>query len=255
MTAAWEEMTEAVKMSFEGNWYLLFFFGCLVYLLIAEKKWRNFTIPALLLSALVLNPFFYQKLWVPVLKYAYWRTFWMLPIVPVLAATIVSIAGKCRKKTGKVVVCICAAALCLLGGHRVYDSDTNRFYPAANAYKLPQGVIEVSDYLLSLEEHPRVVADARLICYIHQYTMDIDLMYGREALGQYILGIGPDQEAVYEQMQSDHPDYQMIRQSMSNGSYTYLVVDRARIPEGVSITDSGFQFLADVNDYSIYKIS
>ena len=50
MAAGWEEMTAAVKMAFEGNWYLLFFFVGLVYLLIAEKKWRNFTIPGLILK-------------------------------------------------------------------------------------------------------------------------------------------------------------------------------------------------------------
>lgn len=254
MAAGWEEMTAAVKMAFEGNWYLLFFFVGLVYLLIAEKKWRNFTIPVLILSALILNPFLYRKLWVPVLTYAYWRTFWMIPIVPVMAAAAVSIAGKCRKKSLKGAVCVCTAVICLLGGHRVYDSDTNRFFPITNAYKLPQGVIDVSDYLLAQEAHPRALVDSRLMCYIHQYTMDIDLMYGREAYGQYILAVGADQSAVFQQMESGNPDFQMIRQMMQNYSYTYLVIDRAKIPEGVQITDSGFRFLADVNDYSIYKV-
>ena len=115
-------------------------------------------------------------------------------------------------------------------------------------------MIDVSDYLLTQETHPRALVDSRLMCYIHQYTMDIDLMYGREAYGQYILAVGADQSAVFQQMESGNPDFQMIRQMMQNYSYTYLVIDRAKIPEGVQITDSGFRFLADVNDYSIYKV-
>lgn len=75
----------------------------------------------------------------------YWRMFWLLPmffcIAYVLVRWLFAVEGRMRFA----IFFVAAAAVIMLSGQRVYT--TANFQKAENAYKLPQSVIEVCDFV------------------------------------------------------------------------------------------------------------
>ena len=69
-----------------GNRYLIAYPVALAALLVLMKGRRvRFLFPAMILTVLIVNPLFY-RLWEKLDLYAWWRLFWMVPVIPVCAA-------------------------------------------------------------------------------------------------------------------------------------------------------------------------
>lgn len=265
MTEAWRQVLDTVRESFAGNRYLILWIISLVYLFFAEKEKRKILVyPSILLGVLIFNPVLYRYVWHKLFDYAYWRAFWMVPVLPVIAAAAVSLAGKMRRKSAKAAVIAAVLAVSALTGTYIYK---DRFVRAQNRYKLPQAVVDVADALLALDSEPRAAVDASLFCYIRQYSSDIHLAYGRDAWG-YIDAIGNGHYSVYQQMVQPQPDLGYVRSCLLEWKYDYLVMLPSQAPgyrqedaesyDGAFYTDAmssaGFKYLETVNGYLICKV-
>ncbi|MGI6057036.1 MAG: hypothetical protein ACOYBD_08670 [Bilifractor sp.] len=264
MTEASRQVLDTVRESFAGNWFLLLWIISLIYLFFAEKeKRRIFVYPSILLGVLIFNPILYRYVWDKLFDYAYWRAFWMVPVLPAIAAAAVSLAGRMRRKSVKAGVIAAVLALSAVTGTFIYK---DRFVRAQNRCKLPQASIDVADALLALDSEPRATVDASLFCYIRQYSPDIHLMYGRDAWG-YIDIIGNGSYSVYQQMILPQPDLSYVRSCMLDWKYDYLVMLPSQAPgyrqEDAESYDSsfysdalgsaGFEYLENVDGYLICK--
>lgn len=265
MTDAWRQVLDKVRESFAGNWFLLLWIVALIYLFFAEKEKRKLLVyPSILLGVLIFNPFLYRYYWRKLFDYAYWRAFWMVPILPVIAAATVSLACRMRKNFMKAAVIVLALAVSAATGTFIYK---DRFVRAQNRYKLPQASVDVADALLALDREPRAAVDSSLFCYIRQYSPDVHLMYGRNAWG-YIDYIGGDQYSVYQQMTQPQPDLNFVRGSMLNMDYDYLVMLPSQAPgyqqedaesyDASFYTDAmrsvGFEYIDTVDGYLICQV-
>ena len=102
MTEAWRQVLNMVRESFAGNGFLVLWVVSLLYLFFAEKGKRKILVyPAILLGVLIFNPILYRYVWDKLFGYAYWRAFWMVPVLPVIAAAVVSLVGKMRGRIPK----------------------------------------------------------------------------------------------------------------------------------------------------------
>jgi len=258
------QVFDTVRESFAGNFFLIFWVLSLVYLFFADKEKRRILVyPSILAGVLIINPVLYRYVWSKVFDYAYWRAFWMLPILPVIATAIVTLMGKCRKGSLKILTVIGCVALCALTGTFIYK---DRFVFRQNYYKIPTASVDVANALLALDREPRAVVDHSLFCYIRQYSPDIHLLYGRDAWG-FIDVIGDRPYGVYQQMKEPQPDLHYVHDQMKDLGYEYLVLLPSQIPQYKpenakgykasfymdSLKKAGFQYLENVDGYIICR--
>ena len=267
MTVFINEILQETK----GNFYFFVFPLTIIALLILLKRRRiSFVLPLILITIGIVNPLFYY-VWNKLGLYAYWRILWIVPIIPVFAALGPAINERIGNKWFKIVTTLVFAVVLALMGSFVYLGAEGRFViPATNASKVPQGVADVADYLLSLKEKPRIIAESSISTYIRQYTGDIDTLYGRDVSG-YIFSASSDAREVSNELESLVEDitvsedvslkdlYNGINMSavadvMLNDGYDYLVLNEVSEKLLDQLDESGFELVQNISGYSIYSV-
>ena len=84
------ELSEIAK----GNYFLFFYPVAIIALLFMMKgKRKDFVVPCLFTSVIIVNPLFYF-LWNYLFAGTYyWRIFWAVPLIPVCAAFVATLSG------------------------------------------------------------------------------------------------------------------------------------------------------------------
>lgn len=238
------------------GWIILgLYVACLLYLLIFDKRSRRFlSVPALLFTLIILNPILYMVVWNRLFSYAYWRSFWMLPVIPVIGYTFVTIIGRMSRTWTRTAAAAGCMALLLLTGSTVYTKGGEPAFTARqNMFKIPTAVINICNYLLELEEVPTVLMDSNLFCYTRQYSAQFRQMYGRDMLG-FIAD--PQEELVrtFGAMEKEVPDLWYVYEQMNARGYRYLVRSCDKFDDTGYFYRNGFESLDVIDNYRIYKI-
>ncbi len=243
---------ELVFFMSEHNFLIASMVSLVVLLVIMSKRRVSFLVPLIILSIAILNPMFYN-VWGK-LGYAYWRILWIIPIIPICAALPPAIMEKIDKKyfVFKVAVLEFFLVVCICLGSFIYNEDYGYFkFSNIDVSKVPIEAIEVSDYLLSLEENPRAVVDSSLIEYIRQYTGKIELLYGR---WEFVINPSRDAYTVLNQLQSEEKDLSIVAEIMLNNEYKYLVVKDNDISYRNQLNENGFELINRIDGYGVYEI-
>lgn len=225
-----------------GHWFFIAFPVCLFILFIWFKGRRvRFLIPSLLISTVIINPWFYKK-WNELGLYAYWRILWIVPVIPVIAGVIPSITEKIRKSWLKSIVVAIGIGMFVFGGTFLYNGPGGSFVEANNAAKLPDNVVAVADRLLEFDKHPRVITQDPVGVYIRQYTGSIDTLYGRDLHG-YIHTASKSAQEINQAINTD--SFSTISEEMLNEEYDYLVMISRE-------TDDSLKLIDCIGQFSIY---
>ena len=205
-----------------GHWFFVAFPVVLICLLIWFKGRRvRFLIPSLIMSIVIINPWFYRA-WDKLGLYAYWRILWIVPVVPVVAGLVSSLTERIEKTWVKSIVAVAGVGMVMLGGTFIYNGAGGSFVEAANATKLPDYVVQIADRLLELDVHPRIIAQEPMGVYLRQYSGQIDSLYGRDLSG-YI--IAPNSIARTVQNGLNNGEVKSIAQYMLDECFDYLTLD------------------------------
>lgn len=248
-----KEILETIRQVSQGHWFLYMFPAALAVLLVLMKGRRRLIWPLGLLALVVCNPLFF-RVWNRLDLYAYWRMLWVLPVLPVMAAIPAAVSEKIGE--GK-KLCRAAAVLACIGvfaftGTFLYTGPGGKFaLPAENREKLPDGAKLIADYLLSLDDHPRVIADFHVSVYLRQMNGQIETLYGRDVEG-YILSADSDIRKLDRQIRDPEGDLSSIPEIMLNDGYEYLVLrDYGREEK---LKELRFEMLAHYAGYGIYIV-
>ena len=244
-----------------GSAIWILFVVALIYLFIAEKPFRKTVVlPAVALLIVVLNPVCYTYLWKPMVRYAFWRMFWLFPVVPViaLAATcaVLRIRGRLNRKAAGVLAAIAMAALIGVGGNCVYSYALTSFSPASNPHKLPGDVLAVGEFLLKQDPHPRVVVEQELYSYIRQIYPDITTLYGRNNEG-FISKIEPRRKEVALTLRNGELNLNHVASCMRELNFDYLVKtahDARDLLLEKKYRDAGFEKIGQIGTYGIFQL-
>lgn len=251
INAIWQE----TKTAYAGNLLLPLYLASLVYLFFADRDKRKILIgPSVLLMVVIFNPWLYEKINTKFLNGTYWRAFWIIPVIPVIACAAVHLLTSLPKKWMKTLAALSIAVIVIGGGTCVYMEPGQEFTRATNIYKLPQEAVDVCNALLQQESEPHVVMDERLFYYTRQYSADIYQMYGRDAAG-FIDQIQQDEKSVYDQMTSDSPDFNYIAQVMRKKGYNWLVRYSGDQVGEITPESAGFELVDTVDGYNIYRLA
>lgn len=160
---------------------MILFFACLVVIACSGREYRiKVLYPTFFLGTILFNPVIYLYVFSKVLGYAYWRSMWLIPVVPVISTGILLLLRCCKKKAWKVCIAILSTAIILCSGCNIYIGK-KQFVIATNAYKIPQKVIDIEEAVFELTDKPKAIVPSDLYCYTRQYKSEFKQIYGRDA--------------------------------------------------------------------------
>ena len=199
------------------------------------------------------NPVFYKYVGTRFLSGVYWRLLWMLPWTFVIAYAVVRMAYRLGKQALRIVVVAVACVCIFVTGKPVLSAET--YGERSNVYELPQAAVEIADLVQSrlVDWQETLIVPNELLCSVRQYSAAACLLYGRNAEG-FISNIGEEEQQVYEEMSSEHPDVARVTEIAKNKNCRYIVFNTSfhQIPE--DLTEYGYEKIAVIEDvYAVYS--
>ena len=248
-------MIEEVNASFQGNSYLIIMAIALVAgIIVCKYRRKAFFVPGTIMSVIILNPVMYE-FWYRFSPYGFWRLLWILPVVPAIAMIPAFVIDEIRNNWIRLISLCAAIAVIIVGGcvvyNHVYNQAHTMFTVAKNPDKLPENVVLVGEYLLSIDEDPRVVTDASLSQYLRQYSGKIKSLYSRDVVFE-----GANSEVartVYNNLSSAEGDLNYVAQMMTEYDYEYLVTRNEGREE--ALANAGFVLTEQIDGYGVYTVT
>ncbi|MDO5422588.1 MAG: hypothetical protein Q4F41_02540 [Eubacteriales bacterium] len=235
-----------------GDMRMLLLFAAAVCILIFWKKLGKYRVGLLALLAglliLVFNPLS-QYVWTNVMReHLYWRMFWILPAVPVMAFVMTGLVQS-RKKWKNALIGACVIAAIAVCGQSAYRGAN--FQKADNRFKLPQEAVMVADYMLTRDGETKALVADELYCYIRQYTSKVSLLYGRDIIG-YTAPVKKGFTKIHAAMNAEHPDVEYLIKKARKYGCQYIVWNSAKELDGEP-EDYGFFCEAEIGRFKVYR--
>ena len=222
-----------------GNELLLILFvASLIYLLLAEKRIRmRIVLPLLGINLLTFNPFFFNKIY-----------FWLLCTYLIITITIIYLLRRINNEIIEHIIFVVLIILIILLGHDLYRD--NDMVSSINGEKLPYGVKEVCDIMLSLEKEPRSINDRELAKYIRAYSADIKQLSGVDDNGELVFN-SDEIKKVYDAYEED--DMYSVLNYATRKNYNFVVVGYDKKIDSAVLQMMGFEELYSLeNAYRLY---
>lgn len=218
-----------------------------LYLYSHNKELRNrLFYPVVLLVLCIVNPILYYFVFS---KIVYWRLFWMLPNLFVIAYAITKIVQECGGRIVKGGIIIVFTVMIIMNGMNVYKKGA--FIKAQNWQKLSNDTVEICNLILQLDDTPRCVMPIDLFSEVRQYSGEIEMMYGRNALG-YISDYSDQQIWAMYSLEDKNTDMNYVFQQAKKYGYSIIVAKQSNLPDREVLNRSGYSQCAKITDYIIY---
>lgn len=218
-----------------------------IYLYVHGREWRvKLLYPTALVAFCIVNPVLYYFVFKRII---YWRLFWMLPNILVIAVTVTKLVQASDKRVEKGIIIALFAALIVIKGTNVFKNGV--FIEIQNWQKVSKETKEVCDLLLAQDGNPKCVMPSALFSEVRQYSGDIEMMYGRDAHG-YIIGTGELQKSVNAELDSDAPNYSYVLDTIKQEGYSYLITYSNKPVDELILNEYGFTEVARTGQYISY---
>lgn len=222
---------------------------CVLYMLIFEKDVRKkYIIPLIVMVLIILNPISYDKVFSN--TYMYWRLFWVFSLHIIFATTFICISKRLNNDILKIVLLALASfAIINFGQESIFEGEV--YSETQSLEKLPEDVVKVAEYMLSLEKKPYVIGDDELNLYVRQYSGKIKQLWGRNKEG-LISEFDGEAEMVYEKMRIG--DYDFLFNFALNNGYQFVVTHHRFYPEEIA-NQYGYEIIENIGEFHIYYLT
>lgn len=243
--------------SFIGSGWLMWLCFCaaLIICFFAWKEKRKKLVTISLLGCVVIiNPIVYKLIGTSFMSGVYWRLFWALPIVIVVAAVLTMLVGKGKKEWIRMGTAFVLCIVIVLTGKSVINRGT--YTLAENDYQIPQAAIDVSDIVLEATGgvDTMVIVPDDLVCYIRQYTSKITLAYGRNIWG-FINNPVDWQYDLHDRMNAEQIDYVGLREEAYGHGCRYIIFNRDQRSLPENMEQYGYTLVGEAVPYAVYELS
>ena len=241
--------------------FILFFVCCVLVCIAAViLKKRGDTVftqvrnklvlPSLLLAVLLFNPFPASILVSKMAASRVFRFSWVVPLLVVVAITMVAIVRNLPFKPVKVLAAVLAPLL-FVGVNFQLSSFLDEYWTndTPNWYKIPECVIDLCDYIENDDtfEQKSVVMPSLLSAWVRQYRSDIVMPYSANHYDFYISNT-VDYFPLYSATSSSGTyDLSLVGALASSYPFNYIVIP-AYVSTTGSLEGSGYEFVYTVND-------
>ncbi|QWT52118.1 hypothetical protein [Eubacterium sp. MSJ-33] len=206
--------------------------------------------PSVLLMLVILNPWLYGHVWLKLIKYAFWRMLWMIPVILVIGVAVVDLACVVKQQWLKCAIVLACAGLIMFSGDNIYRQE-GVYVKAENAHKLPQAAVDITHWISERDEDSTILAPEELYCYIRQYDGRIKMLYGRDA-DTYILPIVDAEMLELIQMaRTGIGDPQRFTELARQMGANYIILPT---DSGLGMLDNyGYSMVCSMHGYYIYQ--
>lgn len=264
LTFVWECLKEYWGSCAFG---LIFLIGTLLAVLIEKKQiCRMILWYIVFLILTVYNPLV-VKIIVPILNFnsEYYRFFWILPVIPVMAYYIIELLGKLRGTLKKCISLLVILFACMILGTPI-QGIVSEFSMIENIYKVPNDLRAVCDVIHadSESENPKVVFSNELNNVARQYDASLSLVLYRDAVlfraGSTVTKQYREDNKWYQRQKiiMDVVYYQMemelktFRKALNETGTEYLVLN-VDLTNHDFIRECGCEAIAQTEDYVVYR--
>ncbi len=241
------------------TWFLPLFAAALMYLFIKSDRMvkRDLLIAMLAAVILVFNDLMFKAASKVVGSETYYRFLWMVPVVIVLAYTVVDLFIRQKGKLRKTLVLVLAGALLWFGGSPCIDAESFRT-PSRVRY-LNTDVIEVCDIIEadSETEHMRVAVPYELVLSMRLYDSNITNFISREtylSAGQLKSTNSRTvrQRRAYKLVNGKKMKAKRVRNLMKKGHIAYIVIQTQYEMDNLMLR-AGCTIVGRTGRYTIYR--
>lgn len=224
---------------------MIWFLMAMIYLFLCEKRRPRrilFVYTPVIVLLLYFNPLFARMFYGLVGEEIYFRICWLLPIIAVIAYSVVLI---CERLKGRTAVGFAAAALALavLSGRLVYSSPL--YSRAENLYHVPDSVVRICDAIEVPGREVMAVFPEEMLLYVRQYSSVVCMPYGREVLMDFF-------DPFYEEMESKTIDLEALMPMAREKLCHYLVFRQEQKFFGQP-ADYGLEIVLETDGYVVYR--
>lgn len=247
----WEIVQVAYERYSATGVIQLLLISAIIILLIKEKKSENrylayYTVILVVIIFLPPVAFIFGSYFIGV--DVYWRVFWLVPSVIIIAFVSTKLIEQTSKKSNSRITFLAIAALIIVGGKCIYN--TENFNKSTNQYKLPQEAVDICE-MVAPEGTTKIVVPETIISYIKQYNPNIDMLYGRN------LGKDTKRGKNYQfllQLNSTDPDIQYIAEYAREKECKYVVF--ANTSNGIDLmVNYGYEMIGTTENYTVFHDS
>lgn len=157
------------------------------------------------------------------LKFYDGRMFWML-ITPI----IISIGFTCfvmgiDDDKLKILALILIIPISLYCGE--FQISNAMFKKAENAYRLPQSSVDITEYVTSEMDSPKLIVPYTIAHPFRQISTDVHLLYGEDATSGRIWSTSGEFRMLCEEMEHVTPDLNVIMPVARDNNVNYILFD------------------------------
>lgn len=222
-------------------WFLL----ALMYLFLCERRKPRrilFVYTPVAVLLLYFNPLFARVFYRLAGEEIYFRNCWLLPIIVVIAYSVVVICGRLKGKAAAGFV-TAALALVVLSGKLVYSSPL--YSRAENMYHVPDSVVHICDAIRVPGREVMAVFPREMLLYVRQYSPVVCMPYGRDVfMGAY--------NPFYLAMESEIIELETVVPMARESQCHYLVLRQGQEFTGAP-TDYGWEIFLETDGYVVYR--
>lgn len=240
------EITENVYMYYGDAVFLIAAIMSYVYLLVKSEDLRGKLLyPIGLIMFCVVNPVLYKLVFSEII---YWRLFWMFPDAIIIAAASTKLLKNLVKKWQKILLFAALMLMILLTGKNAFlNAD---YVIAENWHKIPNEIKEVCDIILEIDDEPSCIMPEALYSDVRQYSGDIEMLYGRNAIDRFIIKSNVASKRIYLELNKEDTDYDYVFAMSSTQNCNFVVLEEAVDDEIAA--GYGYELIEDTDKYYIY---
>lgn len=240
------EITENVYMYYGDAVFLIAAIMSYVYLFVKSEDLRGKLLyPIGLIMFCVVNPVLYKFIFS---KIIYWRLFWIFPDAIIIAAASTKLLKNLVKKWQKILFSAAIMLMILVIGKNAFlNAD---YVMAENWHKIPNEIKEVCDIILEIDDEPRCIMPETLYSDVRQYSGDIEMLYGRNAMDRFIMKSNVASKKVYGELNKEDTDYDYVFAMSSTQNCNFMVLEET--VENEIAGKYGYELVGGTDKYYVY---
>lgn len=256
MSDAVHLMVNAYRDFNETGMYMALYYVALLYLWLfdKEKEQRNILLyPALIMLSIVFNPIIIEHVWLQMFdKYTLPRIYFILPILATIAYVATTLVRGQTNTKKKLTLTFSLLLLFIFCGR--YKITNEYRVQAENQYKIPQTVVEISDYIMAENETPLIIAPRSVFNYFRQYSSKINLLYGEDAENERIMMPDDLKKRVYKTLLLENPDFELVMEAAQKWNCDYIIFDTTiNHMETRALKENNMEIMKEFDRYLVCK--
>lgn len=208
-----------------GMMIALFFvaFMIIVFYCKDEKLKKSVTLPLILLIGVmyVIVPLFDTFKYY--LIYYDGRMFWMLITPVIIAAGFTVFVVNIKERRNRIIALIVLFFVFLYCGE--FKISGAMYQRADNPYKLPKSAVDITDYVLSQKDSPKMIVPYTIAHPFRQISTDVYLLYGEDATSGRITGTSGEFREMCQEMENVTPNLNIIVPEALENNVDYILFD------------------------------